>query len=281
MKRTTHLKIAQRMPGLAASGGAKAIHIQQACRSRMLQYLAPGLAVLTMLAVTACDRRGGEFTALADGVIVGPEYSASKGLFVPEETRRSLGLELADLTEQKIPTSLDFPLRVYRVSGDTSFASGQLAPRLQAMRLQPGQELRVRTREGRELPAKVATLTPQPRTAGSFHEILVEIAGSAAAPAGTFVTAMVTLDPDEAAAAVPRSALVESTEGSFVYTVSGDHFVRTPVEVGARNADTAEITGGLYAGDQVVARGAMALWLTELAAIKGGHACCIIPPKGK
>ena len=42
-----------------------------------------------------------------------------------------------------------------------------------------------------------------------------------------------------------------------------------------------EITDGLYAGDQVVAQPVMSLWLTELASVKGGQACCVAPPKGK
>ena len=68
---------------------------------------------------------------------------------------------------------------------------------------------------------------------------------------------------------------------SFVYTVNGEHFIRTPVKVGLANADRVEITDGLYAGDQVVWQPVMALWMTELAAVKGGQACCVEPPKGK
>jgi hypothetical protein len=42
-----------------------------------------------------------------------------------------------------------------------------------------------------------------------------------------------------------------------------------------------EIKDGLYAGDQVVLQPVMSLWLTELAAVKGGQACCVVPAKGK
>jgi hypothetical protein len=62
--------------------------------------------------------------------------------------------------------------------------------------------------------------------------------------------------------------------------VSGEHFVRTPVQLGGAAGGSVEIKDGLYPGDQVVAEPAMTLWLTELAAIKGGHSCCVVPPKG-
>jgi hypothetical protein len=38
---------------------------------------------------------------------------------------------------------------------------------------------------------------------------------------------------------------------------------------------------GLYVGDQVVLQPVMSLWMTELAAVKGGQACCVEPPKGR
>jgi hypothetical protein len=74
---------------------------------------------------------------------------------------------------------------------------------------------------------------------------------------------------------------LECSDGYSAYTVSGYHLMRTPIKVGAFNADSVEITDGLYAGDQVVLQPVMSLWLTELAAIKGGQACCPAPPKGK
>ena len=74
--------------------------------------------------------------------------------------------------------------------------------------------------------------------------------------------------------------MLQCSEGQFVYTVSGEHLVRTAVQVGAVNSERVEITDGLYAGDQVAAQPVLQLWLTELAAVKGGQACCIVPPKG-
>ena len=63
--------------------------------------------------------------------------------------------------------------------------------------------------------------------------------------------------------------------------ICGTYLVRAPVKVGARNGDLVEIKDGLYAGDQVVLQPVMSLWMTELAAVKGGQACCVMPAKGK
>ena len=80
---------------------------------------------------------------------------------------------------------------------------------------------------------------------------------------------------------IPRSALLECSDGHSVYTVSGEHLVRTPVKAGAVHGEVVEIKEGLYAGDQVVLEPVMSLWMTELAAVKGGQACCVEPAKGK
>jgi len=85
----------------------------------------------------------------------------------------------------------------------------------------------------------------------------------------------------ENVASIPRSALLSCSEGYFVYTVSGEHLVRTAVKVGGGNDAFVEITDGLYSGDEVVLQPVMSLWMTELAAVKGGQACCAEPPKGK
>jgi multidrug efflux pump subunit AcrA (membrane-fusion protein) len=113
-------------------------------------------------------------------------------------------------------------------------------------------------------------------------EVLVAIA-SPAEPlsVGTFVHASMTRGEGESVVVIPRMALLECSDGHCVYTVSGNSFVRTLVKVGSVNGDLVEIKDGLYAGDQVVMQPVMSLWLTELAAVKGGQACCVEPPKGK
>ena len=69
---------------------------------------------------------------------------------------------------------------------------------------------------------------------------------------------------------MPRSAVLETAAGKFAFVQNGDYLLRTPVTVGAENAEYAEITGGIYAGDVVAANPVETLYLIELRATKGG-----------
>lgn len=246
---------------------------------RLATVAAPIAALLLPLGLSGCGRGDEPVPAIAEALVVGPEYSASKGLYVPEETRRSLGLELADVAEDAVAGSLEFSLRVYATAGEGVRASGQLASDW-AKRVAIGGDVTLRVPDGRAVNAKVTAISAPLGSGSPACEILVVAPEASGLPPGTFLNGTIALPGSDAGAVVPRGAVVHSTEGPFVYTVSGEHFVRTPVKIGTTGTDAAEITEGLYAGDQVVSRGAMSLWLTELAAIKGGHSCCVVPPKG-
>lgn len=242
------------------------------------------LLACSILSVSAllvgCGPKSTDLAAIADTVIVGPEYSANKGLFVPEETRQSLGLKTVEVGEQKLSSTVDFSLRVYDASGPVARASGSVTPD-QASALKIGQPLAMRLSDGRTDTGTITALSEHTAKATGAVEVLVDIPKSASIVAGDFVSAKVTLDVGGSVATVPRSALIQAIDGYSVYAVSGKHFVRTPVKIGALNAEVAEVKEGLYSGDQVVSEAAMSLWLTELAAVKGGHACCAVPAKGK
>ena len=72
---------------------------------------------------------------------------------------------------------------------------------------------------------------------------------------------------------IPRSALLETVNGTFVYVPNGKYFFRTAVQTGAKNREWVEILDGLYPGDEVVQEPVQSLWLAELQAIKGGVGC--------
>ncbi|HEX9783717.1 MAG TPA: hypothetical protein VGA56_13420 [Opitutaceae bacterium] len=236
--------------------------------------------LVASLLYAGCHPLSTDVPELTDTVIVGPEFSANKGLFVPEDTRRSLGLKVVEIGEQRISSSLELSLRVYGIAGDTARASGLVGSE-QAKVLKVGQPLRVRTSDGRPIVGTIIALDAEMQKTTGLVEVLAEAPKTTETALGSFISADAEWDSSETVATVPRSALVLATDGYFVYTVSGKHFVRTMVTIGARNADVAEIKEGLYAGDEVVSEPVMALWLTELAAVKGGHACCVVPAKGK
>jgi hypothetical protein len=76
--------------------------------------------------------------------------------------------------------------------------------------------------------------------------------------------------PERTALAVPRSAILRTAAGTFVYVVQGVRFLRTVVKPGASDGAFVEIAEGPNAGDVVVTAGAEQLWLTELRLTKGG-----------
>ena len=238
------------------------------------------LSLLAGVLLTAgCGRNSGDVTALAETVIVGPEYTA-QGIYVPDDTRRSLGLKVVAIDESEIAGTLELTLRIYATSPAVTRASALLSPDEAAL-LHVGQSLELVASEGASAIATVTAVNNQLEDVAGQVELLAEIKQDAPMPVGVFMTAKAVVGGTGIVTSVPRSALIEGVEGSFVYTVSGDRFVRTPVIVGALQDDVAEIREGLYSGDEVVSEPAMSLWLTELAAIKGGHACCAVPAKGR
>jgi hypothetical protein len=247
----------------------------------MKQFLAGSIALLAALVLAGCQPKATSSAAGDDVVTLGPQFSAKKGLLVPEDTRRSLGIKIAEVAEQKIAATVEIQLRIYEVTKSASLASGAVTPE-QAKELNAGEPLLLRTSDGRSLTGKITSLNDQLQKATGLIEVLAEFPkASAHFAVGDFLQASGTLESGENVVTVPRSALLQCSDGYSVYTVSGEHLVRTPVKLGAVNAELVEIKDGLYAGDQVVLQPVMSLWMTELAAVKGGQSCCVAPPKGK
>ena len=236
-------------------------------------------AVLAGATLTACKPKNDATASEGEPVVLGPQHS-KKGLLLPEDTRLSLGVKLVEVTEQKVPATLGVQLRVYQANQESILASATVTPE-EAKTLKHGQTVRARSNDT-NLAGRVLRVNDELQKATGMAELLVEFGGTSDAPAvGAFLSASVALDSDATVVTIPRAALLQCSDGYSVYTASGEHLVRTPVKVGAANAELVEITDGLYSGDQVVLQPVMSLWMTELAAVKGGQACCVEPPKGK
>ena len=232
--------------------------------------------------LAGCGRKPAESVAKTEEpVVFGPQFSAKKGLLVPTDTRDSLGLRIVEVEEQKVPATFEIQLRVYQIGNSGSLASGMVTPE-KAKLLKVGQSVEVRIRDGKTALAKLASVNDQLLKATGALELLVEIPKAPEEfSVGMFIHANVTLDSSESVVTIPRPALLQCSDGHSVYTVSGEHLVRTPIKIGNANADLVEVKDGLYAGDKVVLQPVMSLWMTELAAVKGGQACCVEPAKGK
>jgi multidrug efflux pump subunit AcrA (membrane-fusion protein) len=102
-------------------------------------------------------------------------------------------------------------------------------------------------------------------------EVVIGVSNATTAlKAGEFIPARIRLPREEAVAAIPQSAVLRTSEGTFAYAVNGDAYYRTAVKTGSEADGWVEITDGLFAGDQVVTRPVETLYLIELRATKGG-----------
>jgi hypothetical protein len=234
-----------------------------------------------VLLLAGCGDKPTPATKAEEPVVIGPQYSAKKGLFVPKDTSDSLGLRVVDVTEQKIPATVDVQLRVYQNTSAGSLASATVPPDKTKL-LKAGQTIEVRMTSGENISGTIKEVNTRMEKATGAAELLVEIPIAKAELAiGSFLPARVTLEATESVVTIPRAALLQCSDGHSVYTVSGDHLVRTPIKIGSSTAEFVEVTDGLYAGDKVVLQSVMSLWMTELAAVKGGQACCVEPAKKK
>ncbi|MFM1770330.1 MAG: hypothetical protein RJA22_2859 [Verrucomicrobiota bacterium] len=248
-------------------------------RPRLLLVLA---ATAGLAAVAGCQREDTDPTEGAEAPAGEPLYEANKGVRLPPELRRDLGVVTEELTERAVARQAVRPVQIFRPGGPGGPAAGLawLDP-AEARGLAPGQAVAV-TDPGPPPLTVSGTLTALHTASAMPGRVEVEIALPDAPgrwPVGRLLQAAFALGATNTVPVVPASAVVDSASGPFVYAENDGHYVRTPVRLGATDNGYVEITGGLYAGDAVVVQGAEALWTIELCALKGGTPCCPVPLK--
>ncbi len=216
----------------------------------------------------------------------GVTFTEGRGLFVPAATAKFIGLQIADVEERNVDSVFQFSARIYRASNESqlaalqpvrlpdALASGSVSPD-DAARLTEGQSVSVQ-KSGNDAPleGRIVSLKRGIEKASGQVEVIVAVRDpQLAVTLDDFVSVTIPLQSESKVIGVPRAALLRTTEGDFVYTVSGAHFVRTEVKLGVVNDELAEVVDGLYAGDQIVTRPVMTLWLAELQSLRGGKSC--------
>jgi hypothetical protein len=244
-----------------------------------LQHFLTTLVAAGALWFCGCNSRNEE------AVAANPEsdeiqlFEKGKGLRLPDEMQRALGVVTVEVTERPMRRQVEKPAHLYR-AGDASKPAAAIAwlDQTEAALLRPGQSVALRTSQAEMFSGTLVQLVPGLTNLRGQSEAIIEFPDEQQrVPGGAMVTAIFSASTN-AVTAIPVSAVVRSVESTFVYTVSGAHFVRTPVKMGMESDGWMEITDGLYAGDVVVARAVDALWTIELCALKGGTPCC---PVGK
>lgn len=209
----------------------------------------------------------------------GAEFVAGKGVRLADDTRKILGIEVAELSQQQLPRQIRFNVQVFGEkhhhaaltndhAGCDVYASGFL-PLEQAAMLRTG--LPAQILQGTNESFAGVVLGVEKAFALGESEVIIGLTNAMAKlKPGEFLPAVATVPREGPVLAMPRSALLRTAEGTFAYVVEGEFFNRTPVGVGSETDDFLEITNGLAAGASVVNRQLETLYLIELRATKGG-----------
>jgi multidrug efflux pump subunit AcrA (membrane-fusion protein) len=217
--------------------------------------------------------------------VLGAAFKEGKGLEISEQTKKALGLEMVEVTEEKMSSTFVIPIQVYReattkvissnAKSDRAYATGVINVD-QAKQVKPGQSVTLEITESssEQVLGKVIRLNRSTESVLGGIEVLLEIPDSQhLLEVGAMLQATFTSSKEESVTVIPKSALLKTATGTFVYVLNGKHLFRTAVKIGSENEDFVEIKDGLYSGDQVAKQPVMSLWMAELQAVNAGTAC--------
>jgi len=202
------------------------------------------------------DHHGHDHEAHADEDGDAPaRFVEGRGLLLADRTAEALGLATSRAELQFVTPSYEVSASVFEAGAParaSSFVPVELADALETPSVEGAKLIHIR----REL---VGALKQA--------ELVFEIPGKATV--GSTLTLQLTT-PRREGLSVPRSALLHTATGTYLYVVNKDHLLRTPVKTGAGDQDRVEILDGLHPGAVVVIAAVEQLWLTELRLTKGG-----------
>lgn len=187
----------------------------------------------------------------------GVAFKAGRGLQFPLETIRALNVRTAAAELKPLAAEFSVTAQVFAAQ-----------PRLLALVRLPVEQAEA-LRSAIFTGARLIRIDLSPAAATRLADAIFELETTSGLHLGAFATLTVQR-LGAAVLTVPRSAILDSATGTFVYLVKGDAYLRTPVTVGAQTADLAEIATGLRAGEVVVTAPVDQLWLAELRLTKGG-----------
>lgn len=244
-------------------------------RFLVILTLAFALAACSEKKETAHEEEGHDHGEETEGAV----FAEGKGILLMDETKKAIGLEMAGAEERELIPRISIEAQIYRAASEPSrpnaeqtgsaYAAAFVSPE-GAKLLAPGDTATVAI-GGAEKPATVWRVDPTSRDAVANEEVILRIPDAEnALRVGEFVSGFVRSKSSGSVVAVPRTAVLETATGKFVFVENGEHLIRTPVTTGAESADFVEITDGLYSGDVVASKPAETLYLIELRATKGG-----------
>lgn len=210
----------------------------------------------------------------------GPSFDPDKGLYLPADTRQSMGITTASAQKKTFQAGQAMKFQVFREANEAplpgmSYRAGYAYASTILTEPEPGLELGQtgevlgKTDFQKSATAKLFQINTLPNS--NQTELLVEIADPQhELSLADFCSVRWQMAAVDAPVAVPDSALLKTTEGEFVYLLKADRFVRTEVKSGATGEGFTEVHEGVAAGDIVVTNPVQTLWLTELKLKAGG-----------
>ncbi len=193
-------------------------------------------------------------------------FKSGQGLALTEIMAQSIDLQTTEVVEENITPVFFVELQSYNKGKEIS---GWITSD-KAIHIRKGTSTTLNTGT-KSFNGKVTEIKKSSYAAGGDYEITVQ--ASEEIKSGTPVNATFVIPVNKGLLVVPKSSLLTTVEGKFVYAKNGDFYVRTPVKTGNVSNDKIEILDGLYSGDEVVTTSVMQLWLAELQAIRGGQSC--------
>ncbi len=198
----------------------------------------------------------------------GAQYKEGKGIALTEVMAQSIDLKVAEVQEEDMTPVFIAELQSVQRGNE---ASGWISAD-QAARVQTGMKVDLRVPGHQNIVSGTVTRLEK-SLYGAGGDFEVAVAAPTDLKAGTAINATFRLEPAEGLTAIPKSALLTTAEGKFVYAKNGEYYVRTPVKTGAVSDAYVEVLDGLYTGDEIVTAPIMSLWLAELQILRGGKAC--------
>jgi len=213
----------------------------------------------------------------------GANFKEGAGIELTGEAREAIGLETAEVSEQKLALEFSATARVFHAAHqhgnefpghkDGHAYANAIIPATTADLLKIGQAVELNRPShpaGAKLQGRLNRLDRETARAIGQVEAVIEIPDpDERLEFGAFLNARFA-GAERAAMVIPRSALVDAATGTFVFAQNGERWLRTSVKVGGANRSHVEILDGLFEGDVVVSKGATDLWLIELRFTKGG-----------
>ena len=207
----------------------------------------------------------------------GAEYDEKSGLLVHEEAANQIGLQITEVSEQKLTLQFSGTAQVFKnthagKNGSSTVLASAILPESNSRHLKVGDTMDVRSAilPKSSMKGKLVRLDKQTARAIGQVEAIFEVPDAEdQLYFGTFLE-VVFHGVEKKVLAMPQSSVLNAATGTFAYVKNGERLQRTPIKTGASGGGYVEIVDGLVPGDEVVSRGVVDLWLIELRFTKGG-----------